>query len=159
MAVAVFCLPARGHVFLNTETADLIHLWNSVELDLNMSDQQVHHFLADGTQLSAMDDYDPKRSSNASRGSIGRASGVTNYTPDKLQIMLESVAEVIPTTDEEWDLVSQKFNKVFQVRFLMTFLLASTFTFSLFRKSAMSNHSSASSMSSSMVVRRPHPMI
>jgi len=84
------------------------------KLDPNMSDQQVHHFLADGTQLSAMDDYDPKRSSNASRGSIGRASGVTNYTPDKLQIMLESVAEVIPTTDEEWDLVSQKFNKVFQ---------------------------------------------
>lgn len=68
----------------------------------------------DPTQVGLVDDFDVKRG-NASRGSIGRAPGVTNYNPDKLQILLEMVQEFVPTNDDEWELVSQKFNQTFHV--------------------------------------------
>jgi hypothetical protein len=68
--------------------------------------------LANTSHLS--DDFDVKRSQSG-RGSIGRAPGVTNYNPDKLQILLEIVQEFLPTNDDEWELVCQKFNQTFHV--------------------------------------------
>lgn len=64
-----------------------------------------------------VEDFDVKRG-NSSRGSIGRAPGVTNYNPDKIQVLLECVQEFVPTTDEEWELATQKFNQTFHVSLL-----------------------------------------
>jgi hypothetical protein len=68
----------------------------------------------DTSQVGLADDFDLSKR-NSGRGSIGRASGVTNYNPDKIQIMLEIVQEFVPTNDEEWELVCQKFNQTFHV--------------------------------------------
>lgn len=66
----------------------------------------------DTSQVGLADDFDLNKR-NSGRGSIGRAPGVTNYNPDKIQIMLEIVQEFVPTNDEEWELVTQKFNQTF----------------------------------------------
>lgn len=66
----------------------------------------------DTSQVGLADDFDLNKR-NSGRGSIGRAPGVTNYNPDKIQIMLEIVQEFVPTNDEEWELVCQKFNQTF----------------------------------------------
>jgi hypothetical protein len=72
----------------------------------------------DTSQVGLADDFDLSKR-NSGRGSIGRASGVTNYNPDKIQIMLEIVQEFVPTNDEEWELVCQKFNQTFHEDRLM----------------------------------------
>lgn len=68
----------------------------------------------DTSQVGLVDDFDVNKR-NSGRGSIGRAPGVTNYNPDKVQILLEIVQEFVPTSDEEWELVCQKFNQTFHV--------------------------------------------
>lgn len=68
--------------------------------------------------MGLVDDFDVSKR-NSGRGSIGRAPGVTNYNPDKIQIMLEIVQEFVPTNDDEWELVCQKFNQTFHVSQLL----------------------------------------
>lgn len=72
----------------------------------------------DTSQVGLVDDFDVSKR-NSGRGSIGRAPGVTNYNPDKIQIMLEIVQEFVPTNDDEWELVCQKFNQTFHVSRLL----------------------------------------